>query len=79
MSYLVGIDLGGSSIKAVCTTVDGELLAQANVPFVDRDREWARKVRALVEDFRRARGEPLGIGLSAPGLAARDGRSIACL
>ncbi|MFM8357258.1 MAG: ROK family protein [Verrucomicrobiota bacterium] len=79
MSYLVGIDLGGSSIKAVCTTVDGELLAQANVTFVDRDREWARKVRALVEDFRRARGEPLGIGLSAPGLAARDGRSIACL
>lgn len=79
MSYLVGIDLGGSSIKAVCTTPEGGLLAEANVPFVDHDLEWARKVRALLQDFRRAHGEPLGIGLSAPGLAARDGRTIACL
>lgn len=79
MSYLVGIDLGGSSIKAVCITTEGGLLAEANVPFVDHDQEWARKVRALLQDFRRAHGEPLGIGLSAPGLAARDGRTIACL
>ncbi|KAB2663092.1 MAG: ROK family protein [Verrucomicrobia bacterium] len=77
MSHVVGIDLGGSSIKAVCVSAEGGLLAEANVPFVDRDREWADKVRALASDFARAHGAANAIGLSAPGLTARDGRSIA--
>ncbi len=77
MSHVVGIDLGGSSIKAVCVSSGGGLLAEANVPFVDRDREWADKVRALAADFARAHGPADAIGLSAPGLTARDGRSIA--
>ncbi len=76
MAHVVGIDLGGSSIKAVCVTPAGGLLAEANIPFVDRDREWAAKIRNLTEDFARAHGPADSLGISAPGLASRDGRSI---
>jgi glucokinase len=79
MEPVLGIDLGGSSIKAVCVTPAGGLLAEANVPFVDRDQEWAVKLRALVQDLERSYGPAQAVGLSAPGLAARDGRSIACM
>ncbi len=77
--YWLGLDLGGTSIKAVAVTSEGEKLRQRSVPFVDRDMEWARKIRTLVRAWRRDLGEPLGIGLSAPGLAARDARSIAVM
>jgi glucokinase len=39
---------------------------------------WAEEIRVVVENVTRSRRETLkGIGVSAPGLAARDGRSIA--
>jgi glucokinase len=77
--YFLGLDLGGTSIKAVAVTASGKKLRQRSVPFVDRDMEWARKIRALVRAWRRTLGEPAGIGLSAPGLAAKDARSIAVM
>ncbi len=77
--YFLGLDLGGTSIKAVAVTAKGEKLRQRSVPFVDRDMEWARKIRTLVRAWRRELGEPAGIGLSAPGLAAKDARSIAVM
>src|SRR5439155_19525182 len=41
---------------------------------------WAEKIRALVRQISNERGVAPGfIGLSAPGLAAADGRSIACM
>jgi glucokinase len=78
-AHFLGVDLGGSSIKAVVVNSQGGLLSSANVPFVDRDMEWAHKVRSLVAQFRTDFGAPAGIGLSAPGLAARDERRIAHL
>lgn len=80
MNYILGIDLGGSSIKAVAVTPAGETLARAGEPFEDRDMEWAVKLRALVERMQQERGSPAqAIGVSAPGLAAKDGRSIAVM
>ncbi len=79
LNYFLGIDLGGTSIKAVAVTSEGEKLRQRSVPFVDRDMEWAGKIRSLVRAWRRELGEPSGIGLSAPGLAAKDARSIAVM
>lgn len=80
MSYVLGIDLGGTSIKAVAVSYTGDKLMERVVPFVDHDMEWAVKVRALVRDiqqqFDRAADH---IGISAPGLAAKDGASIACM
>ncbi len=81
MNYALGIDLGGSSVKAVAVTPPGEVLSRHNIEFDPaRNMEWADKIRALVQQVERERGAPAdGIGLSAPGLAAADGRSIACM
>lgn len=77
MSYGIGIDLGGSSIKAVAVLANGSLLAKHTVPFEDDGRmDWATKICSLAEQLKRADETPR-IGLSAPGLAAQDGRSIA--
>src|SRR5688572_6294353 len=79
MNFAVGIDLGGSSIKAVAVTPEGKLLSHTNVPFDAReDFDWARKIQALVGDIESQHGtHAQAIGVSAPGLAARDGLSIA--
>jgi glucokinase len=80
-AYCLGIDLGGSSIKAVAATPAGEALSRHNIAFDPAcNMEWAEKVRALVEQIQREHEAlPACIGLSAPGLAAADGRSIACM
>ena len=77
MKYTLGIDLGGTSIKAVAVTAAGEKLAEANESFVDADMEWAHQTRKLVGRMQSELGPASAIGLSAPGLAAKDGRSIA--
>src|SRR5437773_7920794 len=81
MNYAIGIDLGGSSIKAVTATPAGEALSRHNIDFdPDKNMEWAEKIRVLVQQLQQERGGPAGsIGVSAPGLAAADGRSIACM
>jgi glucokinase len=79
MSFALGIDLGGSSVKAVAVTLEGVLLSHTNVPFDAREQfDWGRKIQALIGDVECQHGTPAwAIGVSAPGLAARDGRSIA--
>jgi glucokinase len=81
MNYAIGIDLGGSSIKAVTATPAGEALSRHNIDFdPDKNMEWAEKIRALVQQLQQERcGPAVSIGVSAPGLAAADGRSIACM
>ena len=81
MSYFLGIDLGGSSVKAVAVTRTGEALQRENVAFdPERPMHYAETIRELVARLASELGEPAGaIGLSAPGMAAQDGRSIASL
>lgn len=74
--YYLGIDLGGSRIKSVAVNGVGQTLEQESIPFEDREMEWAKRIQEMVLDLRLRRGWPVGIGLSAPGLAARDARSI---
>ncbi|HYT61418.1 MAG TPA: ROK family protein [Haliangiales bacterium] len=80
-AYSLGIDLGGSSVKAVAVTPSGEVLSRHNIDFApSRKMEWAETIRALVQRLRGEHGAPAAsIGVSAPGLAAADGRSIACM
>lgn len=75
-TWHLGIDLGGSSIKAVAVTSDGETLEKQAIPFEDAQMEWADRIRDLVEGLQRRRGWPAALGLCAPGLASRDGRCI---
>ncbi len=81
MSYHIGIDLGGSSVKAVAVTPKGETLSKQNVDFdAAENRQWADYVAAIIKEIEQEQGEPAqGVGLSAPGLAAPDERSIACM
>ncbi len=81
MSHALGIDLGGSSVKAVAVMMGGKTVAKRQVEFSpDADRDWAKQILALMDEFRAAHGSPTaGIGVSAPGLTARDERSIAVM
>jgi glucokinase len=77
---LIGIDLGGSSVKAVLVSPEGEQLAAENQAFDSgQSMHFAETVRQLVDRLEEAHGEVGRIGMSAPGLAARDGRSTAYL
>jgi len=75
----IGIDLGGSSIKSVAVTVSGEIVCQRSVDFsVERPLEWAGKIGELASELAKSSGlKDPRVGLSAPGLAASNGRSIA--
>jgi glucokinase len=81
MRYALGIDLGGTSIKAMAISAEGEVLSKTNRPFdPEKKLDWAEKIRALVPELQAQQRAPASaIGISAPGLAARDGRSIAFL
>jgi glucokinase len=79
MEYVFGMDLGGSSIKGVVTTLDGERLEDVDEPFVDQDMAWAHQLKGLLGQFREKYGMPKAVGISAPGLAAKDGSCILSL
>lgn len=78
-SYSLGIDLGGSSVKSVAVTAAGEVLHRRQVDFdPEASMDWAARIAELVRTYTAERGAaPDTIGLAAPGLASRDGRSIA--
>lgn len=83
MSLAIGIDLGGTNIKAaLIDRVSGELVASISRPtldgeFVGGEPRFAHTVRDIVHELeaKAAQGR-LPIGLSAPGLANPKGRCI---
>jgi glucokinase len=79
MRYALGIDLGGTSIKAMAISFEGKVLAKTNQPFDQEIKfDWAEKIRAIVSQLQSEQKSTADcIGISAPGLAAKDGRSIA--
>ena len=78
MGYSVGVDLGGTNIKIVVISSDGDVLDYLTCDTADAEGSWAKTIKDQLELIRERRGgSPSHIGLAAPGLAARDGRSIA--
>lgn len=79
----LGIDLGGTRIKGIAVDSDGACRAQAGAPTRDGDRDgdwpaFATGVAEVVAALESQLGETVpALGLSAPGLAADDGRAIA--
>ncbi len=76
---VIGLDLGGTSVKGIALTTDGAEIARDHQAFdLSQPMAFAATVKQCL-----ARLEALGsirasaVGLSAPGLAAADGRSIA--
>jgi glucokinase len=82
MNWIMGIDLGATRIKALACDSRGEAWKRHLEPtrdgvFTDGLPAWASAVRRIVAEFEKERGQrAAAIGLSAPGLAAVDGRSI---
>jgi len=78
MSYSLGVDLGGTNIKIVVIDNDGNVLEYLTSDTSDAEGSWAQTIKNQLELIEKHRGaSPCHIGLAAPGLAAKDGRSIA--
>jgi glucokinase len=77
--YAIGIDLGGSSVKAVAITSRGEILQQVNEDFdADEQFDFARKIKEVFAQLQTSQGREANcFGLAAPGLASRDHTAIA--
>ena len=76
--HALGLDLGGTQIKAVVVSSNGEIIRREVRPTGGETapcQPWAHTMRAFAEEL----GPSLPVGISAPGLAARDRRSIAFL
>jgi len=78
--YAIGVDLGGTNIKIAAVSHDGDVLEYQTAETAD-DPEggaWANTIRRKIDEIQNSRGFPAShIGVASPGLAARDGLSIA--
>lgn len=77
--YILGVDIGGTQIKMVLVNSEDVLLASHYIDTNSKKVEdWPAYVRTVVELVQSDHGSPAtNIGVSGPGLAARDNRSIA--
>ena len=79
MNELIGIDIGGTQIKLGAFSFDGGLEGQWTRETGDRPTKgvpsFAQTVREMLDEIGVTPGSRVGI--AAPGVAARDGRSIA--
>lgn len=77
MSYSIGVDLGGTNIKIVVISTDGDVLQYLTCDTADSEGSWSQTIKQNFDLIQTQRGQPCHVGLAAPGLAAKDGRSIA--
>src|SRR5581483_11543646 len=79
--YSIGIDFGGTNIKAVAVSAMGEVLRRESR--VTRDGQekvddWVRALDELTRGFETALGKPTPcVGIAIPGIIAADSRSVA--
>ncbi|MEM1157978.1 MAG: ROK family protein [Verrucomicrobiota bacterium] len=81
MRYVIGIDLGGTNIKAIAVKESGELIREFSHPTRDGEfqgeiPQFAIEIRELMGEIEAELGEALSVGISAPGLATKDARAI---
>lgn len=81
MKYAIGIDLGGTNIKAVAASEEDEILLQTTAETGgDTSTECAENVLAQIESFeKQMNGRASWVGLASPGIAAQEGRSMAAV
>ena len=76
-AHFIGIDIGGTNIKAVAVSEMGELLASTQFPTHDSEfAEWAPKVKTLMSQWQIEIGETAGIGVASPGIVSPGHRTV---
>jgi glucokinase len=77
----IGIDLGGTRIKAVAIDTEGNVLHENYQPTNDGDgMVWKNAVSAAVKELQAIlKIDKTSVGLSAPGLPDSDNTCIACM
>src|SRR3954468_4314087 len=77
---LVGLDVGGTMIKGLLLTSQGDILAEETTPTGDDGTtDWRNRARAVVNTLLKRCAGTCGIGVAAPGLAAPDNHCITSL
>lgn len=76
--YGLGIDIGATNIKVIAVSAAGQTLGQHAFPTgADTLSHLADKIRDCIGHTEKDLGAAGAVGVCCPGLAARDGRSIA--
>ena len=77
MNYALGIDIGGTNVKAIRVTPEGETLEKFSFPTKDGAKPgFITAVPEFVKSEEAKHGQALAVGVSSPGLAAKDYRTI---
>ena len=71
--YAVGIDIGGTNTKASVISQDGKVLDSRHLPTQQEREPLVAVVKQLLTDLKT---DGLPVGISSPGMANRDNRSI---
>ncbi len=81
MRYGIGIDLGGTNIKIVAVSEEGQILERSTCETqTDSPVSWVETIRQRIKETENDQAASAHwIGLAAPGLAARDNLSIASM
>jgi glucokinase len=81
MSLAIGIDLGGTRIKAVAINASGRVLHENYQSTNDGDdQRWKNAVAAAVKELQGIlKTDDIKVGLSAPGLPDAKNTAIACM
>ncbi|CAH0996093.1 N-acetylglucosamine repressor [Emticicia aquatica] len=81
MKVAIGIDLGGTNVKGILLSENGEILKQHYIATQDDpEGKWREKLLEMVKYLTNFWQDPIEmIGVSAPGLASNDNKSIAHL
>lgn len=83
MAWSIGIDIGGTAIKAIAAHEDGTVIDRITRPTNDKSdslADWVAHGKEVIKDFESTLGEPAqNIGLCAPGLADTQQRWISYL
>jgi len=76
----IGLDVGGTSLKVLALSGDGQIIADQTVPTSDDGtNHWLDGARTLVQSALTRCPADAAVGVSAPGLPAPDGYAIASM
>src|SRR5437764_3834703 len=74
----VGLDVGGTQIKAMAFNADGALRLEESAPTSDDGtKQWLNHPRGVLQRVFDRCDHPAAVGVAAPGLASADRRCIA--